>query len=475
VVLTLTTTSPGHRDLQAALEGTWASLPESQRRTLDRLAIFPAGCDRAAAEAVAVATVEDLAALIAAGILRKEADDRLVLHDLIRRTAARRLTSAGEYHAVARRHAEHYLWLAEAAAPELASVARDRWLTRLAAEEGNLDFAFSWAIDHEPLLALRMAAALPWYWYFRGAFSQGRSWLKRALTAAPAGDTAVRAQAHVGAGALAWAQGDHAAARDMLETGVGELPPQPEQRALVQSFAILALTAHDQGDHRAALNWAQKGTAAGRAQPDQWSLALALTAEGAARFGAGDLESADLALAEGLEIWAVLRESWGLAMALLNRGRVAFVKHEYAAAAIYLEDGLDRLQHARDRRFSAAALLLLGEIARHRGELSLARTRFATSLAAYQEVGASWGVGLCLEGLAATLAEARQASQAARLLGAAAAVQAPGAAGRSPDETAALEHLAAGLRSALGDENYRAYWTAGHILTAGQAVAELSA
>jgi hypothetical protein len=131
------------------------------------------------------------------------------------------------------------------------------------------------------------------------------------------------------------------------------------------------------------------------------------------------------------------------------------------------------VQHAHDQRFSAAALLLLGEIARRQGELPLARNRFVASLTAYQDVGASWGIGLCLEGLATTAAEAGQASQAARLLGAAAAIHAPGEASRSPDETVALERLIAGLQSALREENYRAHWMAGHILTAEEAIAEL--
>jgi predicted ATPase/transcriptional regulator with XRE-family HTH domain len=465
--------SPGERGLQAALEGAWTQLPDGPRRTLDRLAVFPAGCDLTAAGAVAAATLDDLTSLATAGLLRKEVGDRFALHDLIRRIAARRLTTAGEDVTRARLHAGYYLQLAEEAVPALPSAARDPWLARLAAEEANLQAAFSWYIDHEPPLALRMAAALPWYWYFRGAFGQGRSWLERALTAAPASDTATLAQAKVGAGALAWAQGHHAVAQTWLENAIGDLRPHPSQPVLVHALAILALTAHDQGDHHAAVSWARKGTAAGRAQPDPWSLALALTAEGAARFGAGDLESADPTLAESLNIWAGLGESWGLAMALLNRGRVAFVRNEYSAAAIYLEEGLKRLQHAHDRRFSAAALLLLGETARRQGEISQALARFMASLSAYQEVGAEWGVSLCLEGLAATVAEAGQATQAARLLGAAAAVRAPSAASRSPDEIAALEHLIGGLQSALGKENFRAHWTAGRVLTAEQAVAEV--
>lgn len=473
-VLTLTAPSAGQRGLLAALDGAWASLPDSQQQVLNRMAVFPAGCDCAAAEAVTGATFDDLAALITAGLLCHETGDRLVMHDLVRRNAARRLTQAGEDQVTAQRHAEHYGKLAEEAAPALPSVARDPWLDRLAAEEANLQAAFSWSMDHQPPLALRLAAALPWYWYFRGAFGQGRSWLERALSAAPADGTPLCAQALSGAGALAWAQGDHAVARTQLESAARELSAQPGQRVFVHTLAILTLTAHDQCDHQAAVSWGSEGTTAGRAQQDPWSLALALTAEGAARLGAGDLEGADTALAQSLEIWTGLRDSWGVATALLNRGRIAFNKREYTAAATYLEEGLDRLQHAHDLRFSAAALLLLGEIARLRGDLPVAQARFKASLTAYQETGTGWGTRLCLEGLAATVAAAGQPLQAARLLGAAAAVHAPGAVSRPPDHTAAVKRLADELKSALGEEDYRAQWVAGHLLTVEQAVGELA-
>jgi hypothetical protein len=67
VVLTPVTASPGHHG--------W---------TLGRLAIFPAGCDLTAAEAVATVTMDDLTSLATAGLPRREAGDRLVLYDLIR-------------------------------------------------------------------------------------------------------------------------------------------------------------------------------------------------------------------------------------------------------------------------------------------------------------------------------------------------------------------------------------------------------
>jgi predicted ATPase/DNA-binding XRE family transcriptional regulator len=453
-----------HRSLQAALEGSWVSLPEDRRRALARLAVFPTGCDREAAEAVAGAGLDDLTALAAAGLLRQERDGRLVLHDLVRRVAARRLAENGEEMPVARRHAEHYLQLAEAAGRELESAGRGPSLTRLAAEQANLRAALAWGLAYEPPLALRLAAALPWYWYFAGELSEGQTWLGRALTAAPAGDALASARAQAGAGGLAWAQGEHAAARDRLAKAVDALRPLNDGRTLAQALALLALTAHDQGDHPAAVAWATEAVAAGRGAQHPWSLALALTAVGAARFGAGDLPGADEALREGEALWSDIGDAWGIALAMLNLGRVAHAKGENVAAAIYLEDGLVRLGVAGDQRFSAAALLLLGEIALRQGDVRPAIERFGASAVAYQELDTSWGVALCLEGLAMALGAAGQPSRAARLLGAAAAVRASGVTNRSTGQAAAVQRLVDGLQEALGVEPYRAHWTAGRAL-----------
>ncbi|MBV9602043.1 MAG: XRE family transcriptional regulator [Chloroflexi bacterium] len=459
--------------LQAAFEQAWESLAPKQQRALARLAIFPAGCDHAAAEAVAEATLEDLDALIAAGLIRREANGRLVLHDLVREAALRRLKQVRQERTVARLYLEHFLTVAEEAAPVLASAMREPWLKRLVIEDVNLQAALSWGLEHEPTLGVRLAAALAWYWYFRGALGEGRSWLERCLTLF-CSDELARVRAEAGAGALAWAQGDHAAARGWLQSAVAVLHHSGDPRTLVHALTILTLTAHDQSDHDAAIQWAQRATAAARVEGDPWSLALALTAEGAARFGVGDLVGAEGALAESLRRWTELGDSWGIAMVLLNRGRIAFVKNAYAAATIYLEDGLARLRGAQDRRFSAAALLLLGEIARGQADLGLARARYAASLTAYEEVGTAWGVRLCLEALAATCASDGHFDHAARLLGAATAAQPLGAASRSQPATDPMQQLVASLDAALGAESYIAHFTAGQLLTPQQALAELS-
>ena len=56
-------------------------------------------------------------------------------------------------------------------------------VAQLQAEYNNLRAALSWLIREraDSAGALRLAAALPWMWYFGGIFSEGRGWLREAL------------------------------------------------------------------------------------------------------------------------------------------------------------------------------------------------------------------------------------------------------------------------------------------------------
>ena len=56
------------------------------------------------------------------------------------------------------------------------------WLDRLEREHGNMRAVLSWAIEHgEGELALRVGAALRWFWYMEGYYGEGRRWLEAAL------------------------------------------------------------------------------------------------------------------------------------------------------------------------------------------------------------------------------------------------------------------------------------------------------
>ena len=100
-----------------------------------------------------------------------EGEPRLVMLETIREYAQERLEESGEAEAVRRVHAEYFLALAEEAEPMLWGAEDAAWLERLEQEHDNMRAALSWAIEHEEAtLALRVGAALRWFWYMEGYY-----------------------------------------------------------------------------------------------------------------------------------------------------------------------------------------------------------------------------------------------------------------------------------------------------------------
>jgi hypothetical protein len=97
---------------------------------------------------------------------------RFWMLETIREYAGERLAESGEAEDIARRHAEHYLALAEEAEPHTRELSR-KWLDRLEQEHDNLRAAIEWfttAGRTEP--CQRLVGVLDDFW------GPGATWLK---------------------------------------------------------------------------------------------------------------------------------------------------------------------------------------------------------------------------------------------------------------------------------------------------------
>ena len=89
--------------------------------------------------------------------------------DTIRAYCLERLAEAEEEDGVRDRMCGYYLALAETADPLLRTRAQRPWFGVLAAESGNMQAALRWATGRgDAGTALRLAAALAWFWYLCG-------------------------------------------------------------------------------------------------------------------------------------------------------------------------------------------------------------------------------------------------------------------------------------------------------------------
>lgn len=163
------------RTLAGAIAWSHDLLTPDLQRVLHDLAVFEGSFELEQAERVAAApeggdVLDDLVTLVDQSLISRDDDTRgdgirFRLLATIRAFARERLEAEGRAHEVQRRHAEAYLALAEAAAPNLPGPDQARWLDRLSEDYANVRAAIRWAIDAgESELALRFIAAMWRFW-----------------------------------------------------------------------------------------------------------------------------------------------------------------------------------------------------------------------------------------------------------------------------------------------------------------------
>ncbi len=177
---------PRHQTLHAAMRWSYELLPPPEQQMLRAVSVFAGGFTLQAAAAVAsVADEYDALAHLSAlhdkslleverGAGRPAQEDagpaRYRMLETVRQYAQRQLDDCGEAPAVRTRHAEHFLALAESAAPHLHGAEQPQWMASLREEQENLVAAMNWCTGAAGASAmhwgLRLAAATSRYWLF---------------------------------------------------------------------------------------------------------------------------------------------------------------------------------------------------------------------------------------------------------------------------------------------------------------------
>lgn len=234
------------RTLRATIEWSYELLEEHERRTFRRLGIFNSGCTLEAAEQVAGAELDVIQSLVDKSLLRFAAD-RYWMLETIHEYSGGRLEESGEAAEISRRHADHFLALAEEADLHLRGKLGD-WLERLELEHDNFRSALDWLESvGETQLALLLAGALGRFWYQRGHQAEGLRRLERVLDSDDR-PTSQRARALNAASALALTTGNAATAAAHGEEALDLHRQLSDDWGAAHSLFVLAHAAAEQRD-----------------------------------------------------------------------------------------------------------------------------------------------------------------------------------------------------------------------------------
>jgi predicted ATPase len=226
--------------LRATIEWSYDLLSEDQKALFARLSAFAGGCTLEAAEQVAEADLDTLQALVDKSLLRFT-EGRFWMLETIREFAAERLEESDEGPSLRRRHAELFLALAEEAEPHLRQEST-KWADRLESEHDNVRAALDLLESSgERELALRLGAALWWFWLLRGHIAEGRRRLESLLSHEMPSES-IRAKLLSGASECALDEGDHTAARLRSEEALALHRKLGDEWGAAHALLILGLT-----------------------------------------------------------------------------------------------------------------------------------------------------------------------------------------------------------------------------------------
>lgn len=385
-----------HRSLRAVFEHSWRRLTANEQSALSRLTLFQGGFSLEAAESVVGAGRSVLSSLESKSLLRRSANGRFDLHEVIRQYAKDYLKDEA---ALRDSHSEYYLGQLRQSAAELFGADRSNALGRLFDELGNLSAAWAWALAQKQFAWLDAALQSLWMLYdVHGWLADGIQ-QTGALIAALRRETA--AQMYLGRaltfhGMLVFRAGDYLRARAALDEAIALLRAAGESQSLPPALIFNGIVVSLMGDFSLARALMDEGVDLAQAHGERWFTALAQFDQGFIAGQQGDFVYAYERMQAGLSIWRALENSRFIAFALNFLSPIAIQLGRLDEAQDYLEESLRISAQIRDRWGMGTALGRLGNLALRKGDAQTARRLLADSLTLFTDLGARWDIAWAL-------------------------------------------------------------------------------
>jgi predicted ATPase/DNA-binding CsgD family transcriptional regulator len=363
------TALPRHQTLRAALDWGHQLLNEDERRLFRRLSVFAGPFELAAAEAVGAAP--DLPAEAVLGHLSGLVDKSLVVPaagpggrtrcrmlETVRQYAAERLVNEGEADETRRRHADHFLAMAEIAAGFERRPGQAEWLARLEFDHEDLLAALLWCRAHDHERWVRLAVALGWFWLIRGHLSEGREWLGGVIRL-PALAVADRARALYWLSRLAFWQGDYSVAEQLGEEALAAYRALGDDLGEGWMLSLLGTNHLYAGETARA---AERFDEALGSPSDVEVRVDTLVAMGELHLVVGDVPGSRRPLEQALAEASGPEGRWLVALGVLFLAIADFFDREHRRSRERLEEALEAFHELGNRGLLSAALYVAGAL-----------------------------------------------------------------------------------------------------------------
>ncbi|GAA4973642.1 BTAD domain-containing putative transcriptional regulator [Yinghuangia aomiensis] len=382
--------APRHQTLRAVVEWSWELLDEAEQTLARRLTVFPGGATIEAAARVCGVDEDEVVDLLAdladKSLIEPSGPDdagpyRYRMFETIRLYGAERLDEAGERAALEKAHAAYFLEFADHAEPYLRTREQLEWLARLRADHANLRAAVRWAVDADPVAALRLGAALAWYWWLRGVRYEAavpnleligkigpvppdgmtEEYLMCLMTAIPAVDPATGAHA------------------DLLGRALPLMNTLPHKPRRPQMWVMVGMAVGpDAGRQDPA--WALMGE-------DPWSRAILHIGQGFMALYGGELPAARAEFEESLARFRKIGDQWGIANSIDQLAVLEDWSGDLTGALALTDEALDMMGRLGITEDIDDLLVRRGDMRLRAGDPEGARADYERAMRSAQRTG----------------------------------------------------------------------------------------
>ncbi len=399
-----------HRSIRVIFESAWNRLTETERGVFTRLSTLRGDFSREAAQTVAGATLPTLMSLANKSLLRRDADGRYEIHELIRQYAVEQLELSGSADETYGAHGRYFLDFVQRQYAEVEARGL-RAVSIYDADMENIRAAWAWAVSHGDYAAIGPASeSFSWLWTRRGRHWDALKMFDYAIEEIERQTSANASDVHLHLrecrGKILTLTGDFDSAIADLQF-VRQAAHDAGDFAREQSiFVALGQTWRRADRPQEATRYLNLALGKARERNDQHTVADILFHLGTVAWDEGDNLRARACYDEALAISRRLHfTDYVIVQALHGRGETSFGSAQPSAAFDFYSESLELARHIGDQPYEAENLQMMGWAAIGlvgTGDYALAQRLLAESLEISVCAGLEWHTMCSIIGLGLT-------------------------------------------------------------------------
>jgi predicted ATPase/class 3 adenylate cyclase len=359
------------RTLRATIEWSHELLEPDERELFRNLAVFRGSFSLEAAEAVCDADLDGLESLVVKSLVRRWGSGRLGMLDTIREYALEQFDAAPGADRVYRRHAEHFLSVAEDANlnPGLLRPGGQR-LDIALPEQDNFRGALAWALRSGSIaLGFEIATALDQLWTLDDP-DEGIRWFERLFDRPEAElvSQSLRAQALRAYGSYVHLAGRHEAAEEIWAQSLAIFEQLEDEHGSAVLLHRLGISAMWRGDLGRARELVEASDEIHRRTGDAWGRAQTTGTLGAIARDEGDRRSALELVRESAALAGEAAVPWWESGALAELACLSLSAGLVEEGEARARESLEIADRLRDRPGRIFGVGILAGVAAERGQ-----------------------------------------------------------------------------------------------------------